>query len=364
MNCDLNAVCREFRVSGDFVSAQPYGTGHINDTYLLKCTGGTYILQRVNTNIFRQPEQLMENFQRVTSHIARKIEAAKRAGDTRRRETLHLISGREGLPYYRDPAGNFWRCYIFVDHAVTYDIIENTRQAEMGAAAFGEFQSELADLPGRLNETIPDFHNTPKRLDALKRAVRADKLGRLKEVAREVDFMMAHEEDCGKLVKLQSSGEIIERITHNDTKLNNVLIDEDGSAGICVIDLDTTMPGLPHYDFGDMLRTGTSPAAEDERDLTKVGMRFEMFDALLRGYLSTAGKFLNPLEKELLPFAGILLTLETGIRFLTDYLEGDVYFKVKRPGHNLDRCRTQIKLVQSMEAQMGAMEKRCAELAR
>jgi len=364
MNCDLNAVSRAFQVSGDFVNARPYGTGHINDTYLLTCSGGTYILQRVNTNIFRQPEQLMENFQRVTAHIADKIAAAKRAGDRRRRETLQLICGRDGLPYYRDNADNFWRCYVFVDRARTYDIIENTRQAEMGAAAFGEFQNDLADLPGRLNETIPDFHNTPKRLAALKRAIGADKLGRLKEVGREVEFMLAHEEDCGKLLRLQAAGEIVERITHNDTKLNNVLIDEDGSAGICVIDLDTTMPGLPHYDFGDMLRTGTSPAAEDERDLSKVGMRFEMFEALLRGYLSTAGKFLNPLEKELLPFSGVLLTLETGIRFLTDYLEGDVYFKVKRPGHNLDRCRTQIRLVQSMEEQMSAMRKRCADLAR
>ena len=364
MNNQLASICREFAVKGEFVDALPYGTGHINDTYLMHCTGGTYILQRINTGIFRQPEKLMENFQRVTTHIAGKIEAEKRRGSTRRKETLHLISANADLPYFRDAEDGFWRCYVFVDRAVTYDIIENTRQAAMGAAAFGEFQRDLADLPGRLLETIPDFHNTPKRLAALKEAVRLDKCGRLKEVSREVDFMLAHEEDCGKLLDLQRSGDVRERITHNDTKLNNVLIDEAGDAGICVIDLDTTMPGLPHYDFGDMLRTGTSPAAEDERDLEKVGMRFEMFDALLRGYLSTAGAFLNPLEKSLLPFSGVLLTLETGIRFLTDYLDGDVYFKIHRPGHNLDRCRTQIKLVQSMEEQMPAMRKRCDELSR
>ena len=365
MKSDLELIVREFAVAGDVASVQPYGTGHINDTYFVQCTGGAYILQRVNTNIFRQPEKLMENFRRVTSHISAKIAEAKKRGSTRRKETLHLVSAhRDGAPFFRDAENGFWRCYVFVDRAVTYDIIENARQAEMGAAAFGEFQNDLADLPGRLNETIPDFHHTPKRLDALKSAIRNDKTGRLKEVGREVDFMLAHEEDCSRLLKLQREGLVVERITHNDTKLNNVLIDEASGSGVCVIDLDTTMPGLPHYDFGDMLRTGTSPAAEDERNLSKVGMRFEMFEALLRGYLSTAGAFLNPTEKELLPFSGILLTLETGIRFLTDYLDGDVYFKIHRPGHNLDRCRTQIRLVESMEAQMPAMLKRCAELSR
>ena len=365
MSTDVIPVVREFAVSGNVTSALPYGTGHINDTYLVRCTGGSYILQRINTNIFRQPELLMENFRRVTAHIAAKIEAEKRRGSTRRKETLHLVPARgDGAPFFRDAEGGFWRCYVFVDRAITYDIIETAAQAKMGAAAFGEFQNDLADLPGRLNETIPDFHNTPKRLAALKQAMREDKTGRLKEVAREADFMLAHEEECSKLLKLHAEGVIVERVTHNDTKLNNVLIDENGGGGICVIDLDTTMPGLPHYDFGDMLRTGTSPAAEDERDLSKVGMRFEMFEALLRGYLSTAGKFLNQEEKELLPFSGILLTLETGIRFLTDYLEGDVYFKTHRPGHNLDRCRTQIKLVQSMESAMPRMRKRCAELSR
>lgn len=363
MKHDLAKICRNFDVAGKFIDAMPYGTGHINDTYLVRCSGNTYIVQRINTGIFRDPEALMENFRRVTAHISGKIAAAEAGGATVRKETLHLVDGTDGKPFFRDEEDNFWRCYVFVDHARTYDIIETPEQAFMGAAAFGEFQLDLADLPGRLNETIPDFHNTPKRLAALKNAAKADPCGRLKEVEAELDFLLKHEADCSKLLGLQAEGQVVERITHNDTKLNNVLIDENTGRGVCVIDLDTTMPGLPHYDFGDMLRTGTSPAAEDERDLGKVGMRFEMFEALLRGYLSTAGKFLNPLEKSLLPFSGILLTLETGIRFLTDYLEGDVYFKIHRPGHNLDRCRTQIKLVQSMEAQMPEMDRLCGELA-
>ena len=349
---DLNAVCGGFPDAGKFVSGIPYGTGHINDTYKVETDRHTLIVQRVNTSIFRQPEELMENFVKVTSHIAGKLKGGACAD-----KTLAPLFNAEGKPWFRDAEGNFWRCYIYVDKARTYDIIENDTQAFEAAAAFGRFQNYLADMPGRLFETIPNFHHTVSRLNDLKAAIAADKVGRLKEVGREVDFVMAREKDCGLLLDLQAKGEIVERTTHNDTKLNNVLISEETGKGICVIDLDTVMPGLPHYDFGDMVRTGTSPAAEDEKDLTKVRMRFEMFEALLRGYLSAAGQFLNPLEKSLLPFSGKLITMEIGIRFLTDYLSGDVYFKVKRPGHNLDRCRTQFKLVSSIEEQFDAMRK-------
>ena len=349
---DLSAVCTGFPDAGKFVSGIPYGTGHINDTYKVETDKHTLIVQRVNTSIFRQPEELMDNFVRVTSHIARKLKGGNSAD-----KTLSPLFNAQGKPWFRDAEGNFWRSYIYVDKARTYDIIENDTQAFEAAAAFGRFQNYLADMPGRLFETIPNFHHTVSRLNDLKAAVAADKVGRLKEVGREVDFVMAREKDCGLLLDLQAKGEIVERTTHNDTKLNNVLISEETGKGICVIDLDTVMPGLPHYDFGDMVRTGTSPAAEDEKDLTKVRMRFEMFEALLRGYLSAAGQFLNPLEKSLLPFSGKLITLEIGIRFLTDYLSGDVYFKVKRPGHNLDRCRTQFKLVSSIEEQFDAMRK-------
>ena len=353
MSADLKKVYSLFAVDDKFVQAIPYGTGHINDTYKMDCEKSSYILQRLNTSIFRRPEALMDNFLKVTNHIAEKI-----AAEGSERQTLHLVFDRAGAkPFAVDDEGNFWRCYHFVGGARTYDILENPTQAYQAAAAFGEFQNDLADLDSRLDETIPDFHNTPVRLENLRRSIAADVCSRVKDVSAEIDFIMARAQDCSLLTALQAEGKLQERTTHNDTKLNNVLISETTQKAVCVIDLDTVMPGLPHYDFGDMVRTGTSPAAEDEKDLSLVGMRFEMFEALLRGYLSKAGAFLNPLEKELLPFSGKLITLEIGIRFLTDYLDGDTYFKTKRPGHNLDRCRTQLKLVESIESQLDAMRR-------
>jgi Ser/Thr protein kinase RdoA (MazF antagonist) len=354
---DTAKVSAGFRLDGTFVAAEKYGTGHINDTFKMTTTNQTYILQRINTNIFREPEKLMENFVQVSKHIEQKIAAEKSVNPATRRRFLQVITSVDGTPYYRDAEGNFWRCYIFVDQARTYDVLEKASQAYAAAAAFGAFQNDLADLPCRLHETIADFHHTPKRLAALEAAVKADKCERLKEVAPELDYIMSCKDEYSLLINEKDAGNIFERTTHNDTKLNNVLIDDLTGEGICVIDLDTVMPGLPHYDFGDMVRTGTSPAPEDELDLSKVGMRFEMFEALLRGYLSNAGKFLNAREKELLPFSGKLITLEIGIRFLTDYLSGDVYFKIHREKHNLDRCRTQVKLAQSIEAQFDAMRK-------
>ncbi|MDD5728245.1 MAG: aminoglycoside phosphotransferase family protein, partial [Victivallales bacterium] len=353
---DLKKICSYFELYGDFVAAAPYGSGHINDTYrVVLDQGGSevhYIFQRINHNVFKCPPALMENIARVTGHIYQKILALP---DTTR-ETLFLIKTHEGQPYCRDAEGNYWRVYIFIENAQTYDVIENEQQAFQAARAFGEFQDRLTDLPGpRLHETIPDFHNTPKRTATLEAAIKADVRGRVKDVGAEIDFVLSRKTDTTRLIDLHRQGDIPERITHNDTKLNNVMLDDNTGEGICVIDLDTVMPGLAHYDFGDMVRTGTSPAAEDERDLAKVYMQFNMFEALLRGYLETAGKFLNPVELELLPFSGKLITLEIGIRFLTDYLQGDVYFKTHRPGHNLDRCRTQFKLVESIETQMNAM---------
>ncbi|MBQ4106694.1 MAG: aminoglycoside phosphotransferase family protein [Lentisphaeria bacterium] len=355
----LRAVCDEFFIYGDYLVAVPFGTGHINDTYQVTYDQGGirlhYTLQRINTSIFKKPEELMENFSRVTTHMLNKIISAKLRTVKR---TIRLLSARNGKPFVVDAEGNYWRAYIFIENARTYDIIESEMHAFKAARTFGDFQNDLVDLPGaRLNETIPDFHNTPKRLEALNAAVKADICGRLKDVGPELDFIMARAGDCSRLVDLCTAGDIPERITHNDTKLNNILIDDVSGEGICVIDLDTVMPGLVHYDFGDMVRTGTSPAAEDERDLSKVTMRFEMFEALLRGYLASADKFLNPCEREELPFAGKLITLENGIRFLTDYLQGDTYFKTHRPNHNLDRCRTQLKLVSSIEEQFDAMHK-------
>ena len=346
-----------FLLDGEFISAEKYGTGHINDTYKMSTTKQTYILQRINTSIFREPGKLMDNFVQVSKHIEKKIAAEKQVNPSCRRRFLQVIYSVNDTPYFKDSENGFWRCYVFVDQARTYDVLEKSSQAYAAAAAFGAFQNDLADLPCRLNETIADFHHTPKRLAALEAAVKADCCGRLADVAPELDFIMARKDEYSLLLAEKDAGNIFERTTHNDTKLNNVLIDDLTGEGICVIDLDTVMPGLPHYDFGDMVRTGTSPAPEDETDLSKVGMRFEMFEALLRGYLSNAGSFLNAREKELLPFSGKLITLEIGIRFLTDYLSGDVYFKIHREKHNLDRCRTQIKLAQSIEEQFDAMRK-------
>ena len=354
----VKTVKDQFEILGDFVSAAPYGSGHINDTLrVIINQGGAevhYIFQRINDSIFKNPPSLMENIERVTEHIFQKIQDE---GDSdTSRHSLYLIKSKRGKSYVRDEEGKYWRAYIFIEKAQTYDVIETKDQAYEAARAFGLFQKDLADLTGgRLCETIPDFHNTPQRLANLEKAIEADVCGRVKDVQAEIDFVMKRKADTSKLIDLHNEGKIPERITHNDTKLNNVMIDDATGKGVCVIDLDTVMPGLVHYDFGDMVRTSTSPAAEDEKDLSKVTMQFDMFESLLRGYLSTANDFLNSTEREMLPFSGKLITLEIGIRFLTDYLEGDVYFKTHREGHNLDRCRTQFKLVESIEEQMEEM---------
>jgi hypothetical protein len=351
---DLRAVAGQFAIHGEFVSAAPYGSGHINDTFcaVFQQAGVPvrYILQRINHHIFKQPVALMENVQRVTAHLARKVAGEPDAS----RRVLTLVPARDGQAWHVDAAGNHWRAYLFIERARTYDAVESAEQAFKAARAFGEFQRQLADLPApRLHDTIPDFHHTPKRFAALEAAIRADAAGRAKLARAEIDFALAHQ----PMTRVLLEANLPERVTHNDTKFNNVMLDEATGEGICVIDLDTVMPGLALYDFGDMVRTTTSPAKEDERDLTKVTMQFPMFEALVRGYLAAAGGFLTPAEKQRLAFSGKLITFEIGIRFLTDYLAGDVYFKVHRDGHNLDRCRTQFKLVESIAQQEDAMNK-------
>ena len=351
---DLKKLMRNFRIYGTPRACAPYGNGHINDTYevIFDQSGKLvrYILQRINCNIFRDPVGLMENIRRVTAHLS------SRNADSR--SSLTLVPTQDGECFYMDADNNCFRCYLFIENATSFDILENPRQAFEAARAFGRFQADLADIPGgRLNETIKDFHNTPVRVQQLENAIKLDKCGRAKDVAAEIDFVLSRKPMTEKLIKLQAEGAVIERITHNDTKLNNVMIDDATGSGICVIDLDTVMPGLAHYDFGDMVRTGTSPAPEDETDLSKICMRFNMFEALLRGYCSEAGRVLNDCELENLPFAGALITLEIGTRFLTDYLEGDVYFKTHRDGHNLDRARSQFQLVRSIESQHDEMMK-------
>ena len=356
---ELRAICEAFYIYGDYLVATPFGTGNINDTYQVTYDqGGTrlhYTLQRINKTVFKNPEQVMENVDRVTRHMLHKI----RTGNlTTRKRTIRLLYARSGEPYVIDADGEYWRAYIFIEHARTYDVLESTDHAYKAARTFGEFQGDMVDLPGpRLHETIPDFHNTPLRLEKLKEMIQLDPCGRVKEVSEEIDFIMARSGELGRLVELNQAKLLPERITHNDTKVNNILIDDVTGDGICVLDLDTVMPGLVLYDFGDMMRSGTNSAEEDEQRLDRVTMRFDIFEALLRGYLAGAGSFLTPLEREELPFSGKLITMELGMRFLTDYLAGDVYFKTSRERHNLDRCRTQFKLVREMEANFCQMHK-------
>ena len=366
MSAALAAVCQNFRIHGSLLESAPYGNGHINDTLVATFTdAGTrarYIFQRINGRIFKDPEALMDNIVRVTAEARHQLIKAGVPDASRR--VLRVIPTKDEKPFHKDEDGGYWRCYPFIEGARAYDIIQNTRQAYEAARAFGEFQKLVAGLDGpRLHETIPDFHNTRSRFDRLKEVAATDTQGRLASVAPEWIFIRERESVVDVLLNLQAGGHIPERVTHNDTKLNNVMIDDATEAAICVIDLDTVMPGLALYDFGDMVRTATSPAAEDETDLSKVCMQMPMFAALVRGYLSTAGSFLNDAEKSHLAFSGKLIALEIGIRFLTDYLEGDVYFKTKRPDHNLDRCRTQLALVKSIEEQEDAMNAIAREAA-
>ena len=348
------AVARNFQIDGECVEAPPFGSGHINDTFRVTFQNGSdtffHILQRINRDIFRNPDALMENIQRVTAHLSAQVTNVP----DRDRRVSRLIPARDGKAWHVDEDGDYWRAYFYISGARTYDAVENTDQAFQAARAFGRFQEMLANLPlPRLHDTIPDFHNTPKRFEALLAAISSDSANRAILVQPEIEFALAHE----PIVSILLGANLPERVTHNDTKLNNVLLDEVTGEGICVVDLDTVMPGLTPYDFGDMVRTTTSPTAEDELDLSKVSMHFPMFEALVRGYLSSAGEFLTKEERKLLAFSGKLISFEIGIRFLTDYLSGDTYFRIHRQGHNLDRCRTQFKLVESIERQKDAMER-------
>ena len=355
----FSQVVKRFRIGGDFVEAIPYGSGHINDTFKVTFSMAgaqvRYILQRINHHIFKDPRAVMDNIVRVTNHVRAKLTAEGLADVTR--NSLCVVFTRDAKPCYQDSDGNWWRMYLFVEGAHTFDTIQSERQAFEAARAYARFQNLLADLPApRLHETIPDFHNTPLRLKALQEAIAADVCNRASDASSEIVFVERRVAMCGRLLEYHAKGEIPERITHNDTKLNNVMLDDVTEAGVCIVDLDTVMPGLALYDFGDMVRSATAAAPEDERDLSKVRMRIEMFEHIARGYLSEA-KFLNTAEREELVFSGRLITLMLGMRFLTDYLQGDVYFKTKRPGHNLDRCRSQFKMVESMEAQQDEMER-------
>ncbi len=357
---NIAEIGSHFAIDGTFVGGEEIESGHINTTYLASYQDddgdvSRYILQRINEYVFPEPLVVMKNIERVTRHINRKVFRAKRDFGG---QTLNLYPGRDGKNCVSGPAGGIWRCYNYIEGCRTYDVVENTRQAYQAAKAFGAFQDLVSDLPvEKVSVTIPGFHDTPARYARLLEAIEKDSHGRVESAKEEIDFIKSRESITGVLLDHLKAGRLVERVTHNDTKLNNVMIDEQTDEAVCVIDLDTVMPGLALYDFGDLVRAATSPVEEDEKDVSKVEMRMPMFEALLEGYLETARNFLTPLEIELLPFSAKLITMETGIRFLTDHLEGDVYFKTHHEGHNLDRCRTQLALVKSIEEQE---EKMCS----
>jgi len=354
---DIKSVVRHFHISGRLIEARPLGHGHINDTYVLTTNENKhivrYVLQRINHTIFKDPPSLMRNILRVTEHIRSRIQVVD---PNRTSRQLTVIDSDNGAGFHRDTEGNFWRMYNFIEDAVTYDTLESPHLAYEAARMFGWFQKMLTDLPAPpLYQSIPDFHNTPLRLVAFQHKLKQDSCNRAKNAKREIDFLSANADFCDFLLNLADKGEIPLRIAHNDTKLNNVMLDATTKKGVCVIDLDTVMPGLSIYDFGDMVRTATVSADEDERDLSKVIMNLPMFEVLVRGFAEETKCFLTSCEKKHLAFAAKLITFEQFIRFLTDYLAGDVYYKVHREGHNLDRARTQMKLVESIIEQEEVM---------
>lgn len=356
---NIEEICEKFSINGNFTGYEIINNGHINSTYNLIFEDNgkpvKYVLQKINTVVFKKPDELMSNIVAVTKHIAKKYKEAK--ADDAERRTLTFLPCVDGKYYYIDSGNNCWRLYIFVDKVYTCNTIDSEEVFNNAGVAFGEFQNILADFDGSsLFETIEKFHNTASRFDALKKAIKEDKAGRLESVKNEVEFALARENDTHILVDMIAEGKLPLRVTHNDTKLNNILFDNITNQGICIIDLDTVMPGLSLYDFGDSIRFGANTATEDEKDLSKVSLSLSLYEAYVKGYLSKAKDALTTLEKELLPFGAKIMTYECGIRFLTDYLDGDTYFKVAYPEHNLDRCRTQFELVADMERKMEQMQ--------
>lgn len=354
---DLKNVAAQFCV-GEYVSCERYGEGHINDTYKLTVREGgrekPYILQRINNRLFTDVPALMRNIELVTDFCRRSVEA--RGGDPMR-ECLNLVRTRDGKNCYTD-GENWFRVYVFIENATTYQIVRDPRDFYESAVAFGSFANLLAGFDAsQLTEVLPDFHNTRVRYANFLRSVEKDACGRRREVEKEIAWVNAHKELCGAIVDKIASGEIPLRVTHNDTKLNNVLIDVDTKKSVCVIDLDTVMAGSMLYDFGDGVRVGCSTAAEDEKDLGKVHFDINMYRAFERGFLKGMGNTVTPKEKSLMSAAARLMTFECGMRFLTDYLSGDVYFKTKYAEHNLVRARTQFKLVEEMEKAFPELEK-------
>ncbi|MBK7627847.1 MAG: aminoglycoside phosphotransferase family protein [Bacteroidales bacterium] len=358
MAYNLNEIFECFKTEGTFLNGEPYGSGHIHDTFRIETREpekDNYIIQRLNNKIFKNIPELQQNIERVTVHLRDKLK--KIPGSDIKRECLSLIPSKDGKSWIADKDGNFWRMYIFISNHRSYNTVDSPGKAFEGGKAIGRFQAMLADMPGGpLNETIPFFHNIEKRLETFNLKIRENPAGRAESVSYEIDEFLRRADEMKIILRLGSEGKIPLRITHNDTKFNNILLDENDKA-LCVIDLDTVMPGYVHYDFGDAIRTVTNTASEDETDLSKVTMNIDLFKAYAQGYLSESGNTLNNTEKEYLAFAPKLITYTIALRFLTDYLDGDNYFKIHREHHNLQRARAQLRLVMSMEEQYDEMRR-------
>jgi hypothetical protein len=352
-----NAV-KQFKFKGKFLKLEPIGNGHINSTFAVyfekeDLSVEKYILQSINTNVFKNTKELMSNIDNVTSHIKEKI---KQEGGNPKRETINIIKTIDDKLYYEESKEICWRAYRYIENATSHDLVEKPVMFRYAAQAFGKFQKQLSDFDANnLYEVIPMFHDTQNRFKIFLQSVKDDKAGRLKNVRSEVEFVMERENDCKVIVEKIQSGEIPIRVTHNDTKLNNIMIDNETDKGVCVIDLDTVMPGSALYDFGDAIRFGANTAQEDETDLDKVDIDLDLFKEFAKGFLGEASEVLTQTEIDLLAFSAKLITLELGMRFLTDYLDGDNYFKIHREHHNLDRARNQFKLVERIEKNLDLM---------
>jgi Ser/Thr protein kinase RdoA (MazF antagonist) len=358
MGYNLKEIFDYFVTDGTFLKGEPYGSGHIHDTFRIETTGKEnedYILQRLNNKIFKNIPELQNNIERVTIHLRNKLKQIP--GSDIKRECLRLIQSHDDKSWITDKDGNYWRMYIFISNHRSYNIVDSPDKAFEGGKAIGRFQAMLSDMPGGpLFETIPAFHNIEKRLQTFSIKIKENPVGRVETLDEEIKQVFRRAEEMKIILKLGSEGKIPLRITHNDTKFNNILLDENDKA-LCVIDLDTVMPGYVHYDFGDAIRTAANTATEDETDYAKIRMDINLFKAYAEGYLSEAGDTLNDVEKEFLAFAPRLITYTIAVRFLTDYIDGDNYFKIHHEHHNLQRARAQLRLVKSMEEQYGEMRK-------
>jgi Ser/Thr protein kinase RdoA (MazF antagonist) len=356
----LQDILPQFSIYGECENIEPFGSGHINNTYRSRWNQAgarvRYTHQRINEKVFTRPGEVMENIERVTRHIAKKL--SQEGLDDRNRRVLTVVPSVDGKPFVRDGSGGWWRTYLFIEGTHSLELAATKDEARVLGKSIGRFQKQLADLSGkRLHEAIPDFHNMEKRYRRFYEAVGKDVSGRVREVEAEISFMKENAERGAILIRALKDKSIPERICHNDTKMNNILLDDTDGEVRCVVDLDTVMPGTSLFDVGDLLRTVTTRAEEDEKDLSKVDFDTGFFEALLDGYLSEASEFLEPKEWELLAESGRNITQIMALRFLTDYLEGDHYYQIARPEHNLDRCQNQISLIKSMDTKWETAKK-------